>query len=51
MCHLYHIFSEKRKARQEEWDKVRNKDDPEVAPEEPYDSRYFFNSFLIAMDI
>ncbi|KAM8893195.1 PSME3-interacting protein [Spinachia spinachia] len=35
-------LDEKRKKRQEEWDKVRKPDDPEEAPEEVYDSRSLF---------
>ncbi|XP_053282618.1 PSME3-interacting protein [Pleuronectes platessa] len=35
-------LDEKRKQRQEEWDKVRKPDDPEEAPEEAYDSRTLF---------
>ncbi|XP_012674299.1 PSME3-interacting protein isoform X2 [Clupea harengus] len=35
-------IEEKRKQRQEEWEKVRKPDDPEVAPEEEYDSRSLF---------
>lgn len=35
-------LDEKRKARQEEWDKVRKPDDPEECPEEAYDSRSLF---------
>jgi len=33
---------EKKKKRQEEWEKVRNADDPETAPEEEYDPRSLF---------
>ncbi|KAM4618999.1 PSME3-interacting protein [Polymixia lowei] len=35
-------LDEKRKKRQEEWEKVRKPDDPEEAPEEEYDSRSLF---------
>ncbi|XP_035498043.1 PSME3-interacting protein isoform X2 [Scophthalmus maximus] len=35
-------LDEKRKKRQEEWEKVRKPDDPEEAPEEAYDSRSLF---------
>ena len=35
-------LEEARKKRQEEWDKVRKPDEPEVAPEEPYDHRSLF---------
>ncbi|XP_071398521.1 PSME3-interacting protein [Centroberyx affinis] len=35
-------LDEKRKKRQEEWDKVRKPDDPEEAPEEEYDPRSLF---------
>lgn len=33
---------EKKKQRQEEWDKVRTAEDPEIAPEEEYDPRSLF---------
>jgi len=33
------IIEQKRKERQEEWERVRKKEDPKEAPEEPYDSR------------
>jgi len=32
-------IEEKKRVRQEEWDKVRKPDDPEAAPEEPVDNR------------
>ena len=32
----------KKKARQEEWEKIRKPEDPETAPEEPHDSRSLF---------
>ncbi|XP_061891808.1 PSME3-interacting protein isoform X1 [Entelurus aequoreus] len=35
-------LDERRKKRQEEWEKVRKPDDPEKAPEEAYDSRSLF---------
>ncbi|XP_068588087.1 PSME3-interacting protein isoform X1 [Cebidichthys violaceus] len=35
-------LDEKRKKRQEEWEKVRKPDDPEEAPEEKYDPRSLF---------
>ena len=35
-------LEEARKKRQEEWEKVRKADEPEEAPEEPYDSRSLF---------
>nr|XP_019961573.1 PREDICTED: protein FAM192A isoform X2 [Paralichthys olivaceus] len=35
-------LDEKRKKRQEEWEKVRKPDDPEEAPEEEYDPRSLF---------
>ncbi|XP_074532802.1 PSME3-interacting protein [Halichoeres trimaculatus] len=35
-------LDEKRKKRQEEWEKVRKPDDPEQAPEEEYDPRSLF---------
>ncbi|XP_037538520.1 PSME3-interacting protein [Nematolebias whitei] len=35
-------LDEKRKKRQEEWEKVRKPDDPEEVPEEEYDSRSLF---------
>ncbi|XP_064599363.1 PSME3-interacting protein-like [Liolophura sinensis] len=35
-------LEEKRKKRQEEWDKVRQPDDPEECPEEKYDPRSLF---------
>uniref|UniRef100_A0A3P9HH83 Proteasome activator subunit 3 interacting protein 1 n=1 Tax=Oryzias latipes TaxID=8090 RepID=A0A3P9HH83_ORYLA len=35
-------LDERRKKRQEEWEKVRNPEDPEEAPEEEYDSRSLF---------
>ncbi|KAG7521615.1 hypothetical protein JOB18_002475 [Solea senegalensis] len=35
-------LDEKRKQRQEEWEKVRKPDDPEEAPEEAYDPRSLF---------
>ncbi|GLH04806.1 hypothetical protein R5R35_010134 [Gryllus longicercus] len=35
-------LAERRRARQEEWDKVRKPDDPEEAPEEHYDPRSLF---------
>ena len=35
-------IDERKKARQEEWEKVRKPDDPEVAPEEAYDPRSLF---------
>ena len=35
-------INEKKKVRQEEWDRVRKPDDPEIAPEEPYDPRSLF---------
>ncbi|XP_069028908.1 PSME3-interacting protein [Embiotoca jacksoni] len=35
-------LEEKRKKRQEEWEKVRKPDDPEEAPEEEYDARSLF---------
>ncbi|XP_061628604.1 PSME3-interacting protein [Phyllopteryx taeniolatus] len=35
-------LDERRKKRQEEWEKVRKPDDPEQAPEEEYDSRSLF---------
>merc|ERR1711993_204676 len=35
-------LEEARKKRQEEWDKVRKPDEPEVVPEEPYDHRSLF---------
>lgn len=35
-------LDDKRKKRQEEWDKVRKPEDPEEAPEEEYDSRSLF---------
>ena len=31
-----------KKARQEEWERVRKPDDPEIAPEVPYDPRSLF---------
>lgn len=36
-------IEERRKKRQEEWDKVRTDDQPEEAPEEPYDGRSLFD--------
>ncbi|XP_075326802.1 PSME3-interacting protein isoform X1 [Odontesthes bonariensis] len=36
-------LDEKRKKRQEEWEKVRKPDDPEEAPEEEYDPRSLFD--------
>ncbi|XP_058501316.1 PSME3-interacting protein [Solea solea] len=36
-------LDEKRKQRQEEWEKVRKPDDPEEAPEEKYDPRSLFD--------
>ncbi|GAA6101770.1 protein FAM192A-like [Tachysurus ichikawai] len=35
-------IEEKRKKRQEEWEKVRKPDDPETVPEEEYDPRSLF---------
>uniref|UniRef100_A0A8C2FIB6 FAM192A/Fyv6 N-terminal domain-containing protein n=1 Tax=Cyprinus carpio TaxID=7962 RepID=A0A8C2FIB6_CYPCA len=35
-------LDEKRKKRQEEWEKVRKPDDPEEAPEEVYDPRSLY---------
>ncbi|XP_052438938.1 PSME3-interacting protein isoform X1 [Carassius gibelio] len=35
-------LDERRKKRQEEWEKVRNPDDPEEAPEEKYDPRSLY---------
>uniref|UniRef100_A0AAZ3QYP7 FAM192A/Fyv6 N-terminal domain-containing protein n=1 Tax=Oncorhynchus tshawytscha TaxID=74940 RepID=A0AAZ3QYP7_ONCTS len=35
-------IEEKRKQRQEEWEKVRKPEDPEKAPEEEYDGRSLF---------
>lgn len=35
-------LEEARKKRQEEWEKVRKPDDPEVVPEEPYDPRSLY---------
>uniref|UniRef100_A0AAY4DLF6 FAM192A/Fyv6 N-terminal domain-containing protein n=1 Tax=Denticeps clupeoides TaxID=299321 RepID=A0AAY4DLF6_9TELE len=35
-------LEEKRKKRQEEWEKVRKPDDPEEVPEEEYDPRSLF---------
>ena len=35
-------INEKKKVRQEEWDRVRKAEDPEIAPEEPYDPRSLF---------
>ncbi|XP_023285974.1 protein FAM192A-like [Seriola lalandi dorsalis] len=35
-------LDERRKKRQEEWEKVRKPDDPEEAPEEEYDPRSLF---------
>ena len=34
-------IEEKKRVRQEEWDKVRKPDDPEAAPEEPVDNRSY----------
>lgn len=36
-------LDERRKKRQEEWEKVRKPDDPEEAPEEEYDSRCLYD--------
>ena len=33
-------LEERKKVRQEEWERVRKPEDPETAPEEPVDSRY-----------
>lgn len=33
------IIEQKRKERQDEWERVRKPDQPKDAPEEPYDSR------------
>ena len=33
-------IEERRKHRQEEWDRVRKEDEPKQVPEEPYDSRW-----------
>ena len=35
-------IDEQKKARQEEWERVRKPDDPEIAPEVPYDPRSLF---------
>ena len=35
-------IDEQKKARQEEWERVRKPDDPEIAPEIPYDPRSLF---------
>ncbi|CRL07936.1 CLUMA_CG020922, isoform A [Clunio marinus] len=36
-------IEERRKKRQEEWEKVRTGDQPEMAPEEPYDGRSLYD--------
>jgi len=36
-------IEERRKRRQEEWESVRTKDQPELAPEEPYDGRSLYD--------
>jgi hypothetical protein len=33
-------IEERRKQRQEEWERVRKEDQPKEAPEEPYDGRF-----------
>jgi hypothetical protein len=33
------VLDEKRRERQDEWEKVRKPEDPKTAPEEPHDSR------------
>ena len=35
-------IDEQKKARQEEWERVRKPEDPEIAPEVPYDPRSLF---------
>merc|ERR1712150_452189 len=35
-------IDDQKKARQEEWERVRKPDDPEIAPEVPYDPRSLF---------
>jgi hypothetical protein len=32
-------IEERRKLRQDEWERVRKPDEPKLVPEEPYDSR------------
>ena len=35
-------IQEKKRVRQEEWERVRKPEDPEIAPEEPHDPRSLF---------
>lgn len=43
------VLEEKRRQRQEEWEKVRKPDQPEQAPEEPYESRSLFDQLQVTV--